>query len=82
MSFFPEDANIQLGDQFQLDNTPQSPIFQVVKIEGDAVTIDGNHPMAGKDLTFDVEITAIREATEEEIAHGHTHGPDGSHSHD
>lgn len=79
-SQFPEDANLQLGDQFQINETPESPIFRVVKIEGDQITIDGNHPMAGKDLTFDVEITEVRDATQEEIAHGHAHGA-GGHNH-
>lgn len=79
-SQFPENANLQLGDQFQINETPESPIFRVVKIEGDQITIDGNHPMAGKDLTFDVEITEVRDATQEEIAHGHAHGA-GGHNH-
>jgi FKBP-type peptidyl-prolyl cis-trans isomerase SlyD len=80
-SQFPDGAQIQVGDQFQLENTEGSPIFQVTGIEGDEVTINGNHPMAGQDLTFDVEIMLSREATQEEIDHGHVHGPDGSHSH-
>ena len=44
------------------------------------VTVDGNHPLAGKDLFFDVSITEVREATAEEIEHGHVHGP-GGHQH-
>ncbi|MDQ6997580.1 MAG: hypothetical protein Q9M17_02590 [Mariprofundus sp.] len=40
------------------------------------VTIDGNHPLAGQNLTFDVEVTDIRDATEEELEHGHVHGDD------
>jgi FKBP-type peptidyl-prolyl cis-trans isomerase SlyD len=45
----------------------------VKKVEGDQVTIDGNHPLAGVALNFDVTITGVREATAEEIEHGHVH---------
>jgi FKBP-type peptidyl-prolyl cis-trans isomerase SlyD len=45
------------------------------------VTIDGNHPLAGQNLNFDVEIAEVRAATEEELAHGHVHGPGGHHDH-
>lgn len=76
---FPPDANLQVGDQFQANNDPHSPVFTIISLDAEEVTVDGNHPMAGKDLFFDVEITAIREATEEEVAHGHAHG---SHGHD
>ncbi|MGZ3695582.1 MAG: peptidylprolyl isomerase, partial [Bdellovibrionota bacterium] len=41
--------------------------------------IDGNHPLAGKDLHFDVEVTEVRPATEDEMSHGHAHGPHGHH---
>ena len=51
----------------------------VVKAGKFNVDVDTNHPLAGKDLTFDVEIISIREATEEEIAHGHAHGVGGHH---
>jgi FKBP-type peptidyl-prolyl cis-trans isomerase SlyD len=49
----------------------------IIKIDKDEVHLDTNHPLAGKKLFFDVEITGIRDATSEEIAHGHPHGPDG-----
>lgn len=52
----------------------------VTHLAGDMVTLDGNHPLAGQNLNFDVEITAVRPATEEELAHGHVHG-DGGHHH-
>lgn len=52
----------------------------VTAIEGDQVTLDSNHPMAGKTLTFEVTIAGVREATAEELEHGHVHGP-GGHKH-
>jgi FKBP-type peptidyl-prolyl cis-trans isomerase SlyD len=52
----------------------------ITAIEGDEVTVDGNHPLAGQDLHFDVEITEVRAATADELAHGHAHGP-GGHDH-
>jgi FKBP-type peptidyl-prolyl cis-trans isomerase SlyD len=51
----------------------------VTHMAGDMVTLDGNHPLAGQNLNFEVEITAIRPATEEELAHGHVHGEGGHH---
>ncbi len=47
--------------------------IRIQKVEGDAITIDGNHPLAGVVLHFDVTIVSVREATEEEVAHGHAH---------
>ena len=54
-------------------------VFTVVKIKGDKVMLDGNHPMAGKALRFHLTVTEVRPATEEEIAHGHVHGEHGHH---
>ena len=53
----------------------------VTEVDETSVTVDANHPLAGKSLTFDVTVTAVRDASEEEIAHGHVHGP-GGHHHD
>lgn len=74
---FPPDANLTIGDQFQVNNDQHSPVFTIMAIDTDEVTVDGNHPMAGKDLFFDVEIVGSREATAEEQAHGHAHGAHG-----
>jgi len=72
-------ANIKVGLRLQAQ-TPQGPRAVVVtRLVGDMVTIDGNHPLAGKSLNFDVEITDVREATEEELSHGHVHGEGGHH---
>src|SRR3569833_2975420 len=55
-------------------------VVTVVGVEGDQVTIDGNHPLAGMTLHFDVTIADVRDASEEETSHGHAHGP-GAHDH-
>ena len=68
--------NIEVGMEFQAE-TPDGEGVQMVRIsdvDGDNVTVDGNHPLAGQQLNFDVAIVDIREATEEEIEHGHVHG--------
>jgi FKBP-type peptidyl-prolyl cis-trans isomerase SlyD len=74
---FPPDAQLQVGDQFQVNNDQHSPVFTIMSIQEDEVTVDGNHPMAGKDLFFDVEIIGMRPATQEEMTHGHAHGAHG-----
>ena len=51
--------------------------FTVTEINGDLITADFNHALAGKSLTFNVEVVEVREATAEEISHGHAHGPGG-----
>jgi FKBP-type peptidyl-prolyl cis-trans isomerase SlyD len=51
----------------------------VTQVAGDMVTVDGNHALAGQSLNFEVEITEVRTATEEELSHGHVHGPGGHH---
>ena len=58
----------------------QRPV-KVLKVGSSVVDVDLNHPMAGKTLHFDIEIVDVREATSEELAHGHVHGPEGHHHH-
>jgi FKBP-type peptidyl-prolyl cis-trans isomerase SlyD len=75
---------IEVGMRFLAD-TDQGPIpVEVTEVDGDEVVVDGNHMLAGQTLTFDVEVVAVREATEEEVQHGHVHqeGGCGSHGHD
>jgi FKBP-type peptidyl-prolyl cis-trans isomerase SlyD len=74
-------GDFQVGTRFSAGPQGDGPIFIVTAIEGDMVSLDGNHPLAGEDLTFDVEVTDIREATAEETTHGHAHGPEGHHHH-
>jgi FKBP-type peptidyl-prolyl cis-trans isomerase SlyD len=72
-------GNVRVGMRLhaQTDHGPK-PVT-VTQITGDMVTLDGNHPLAGKNLNFDVEIAAVRAATEEELSHGHVHGAGGHH---
>jgi FKBP-type peptidyl-prolyl cis-trans isomerase SlyD len=72
---------INVGDQFRSSKSPSAPPVVVTKVTDTHVTLDTNHPLAGMDLTFDVELAEIRDATEEELAHGHVHGPGGHHHH-
>ncbi|MDC3406924.1 peptidylprolyl isomerase [Bacteroidia bacterium] len=69
------------GAQLQLTNQDGQPMVGIVqKIGDDKVTMDFNHQLAGKELNFSGTIDSLREATEEEISHGHVHGP-GGHNH-
>ncbi|GAA3979387.1 FKBP-type peptidyl-prolyl cis-trans isomerase [Mucilaginibacter dorajii] len=63
------------------DNNGNRFQAQVVSIAEDAVIVDLNHPMAGQELHFKGNILNVRPATEEELSHGHAHGPDGHHAH-
>ncbi|MCH4247143.1 FKBP-type peptidyl-prolyl cis-trans isomerase [Acinetobacter populi] len=71
--------NIQPGMQFQAQTEDGVQIVTVKDVQDENVIIDGNHPLAGQDLNFDVEIVEVRPATQEELDHGHVHGADGHH---
>ncbi len=71
---------IEVGMQFHAAVNSGTGIITVINIDGDDITIDGNHPMAGQALNFSVEIMAIRLATKDEVEHGHIHGS-GCHHH-
>jgi FKBP-type peptidyl-prolyl cis-trans isomerase SlyD len=77
----PVDGEIKVGETFQTGEDRYAPVVTVVGIEGDEVLLDGNHPLAGVDLTFDVEVVGAREALAEELRHGHAHGADGCGGH-
>ncbi len=69
--------DVRPGMQFQANH---GQVVTVTQVGSDQVTIDANHPLAGQELNFDVEVVEVRDATTEEIAHGHVHGP-GGHAH-
>ena len=73
-------TKVTAGQQVVLQTNFGPRAVTVIKVGMSVVDVDLNHPMAGKDLHFDVEIVEVREASEEEIAHGHVHG-DGGHHH-
>lgn len=71
---------IEAGMQFQSQTDDGHIMLVTVKdVTDDTVVVDGNHPLAGVTLTFDVEIIDVRAATDDEIAHGHAHGVGGHH---
>jgi len=69
--------SVKVGDQFRTNQYP-TPLT-VTRLTDTHATLDANHPLAGQDLLFEVEITEVRAATAEELAHGHVHGPGGHH---
>lgn len=77
-ALLPVQGELKVGDQFQAGEDAFAPVVTVVGVEGDSVLLDANHPLAGVDLTFDVELVSAREATPDELAHGHAHGPGGT----
>ena len=71
---------LEVGMQFHASAPDgQMQIVTIRDLDGDDVTVDGNHPLAGQRLNFQVKIVAIRDASQEEIAHGHVHGEGGHH---
>jgi len=77
MSYFEDIEKVEPGMKLQVQTKDAISMIAVTKVEGDQVTVDGNHPLAGVELNFDVEIVSVRDATEEEVEHGHIHGPGG-----
>ena len=71
---------IEVGMQFEAQTGQGGTVpVTVTAVTDETVTVDGNHPLAGKNLNFDVSIEAVRDATAEELEHGHVHGPGGHH---
>ncbi|ADV68853.1 FKBP-type peptidyl-prolyl cis-trans isomerase [Deinococcus maricopensis] len=77
-----DEEEVEVGAQYfaQADDGSVMP-FTVVDVQGDEVTVDFNPPLAGETLHFDVKVLAVRDATAEELEHGHAHG-DGAHDHE
>jgi len=72
---------VRVGMQLQAQTEHGARTVTVTQLTGDLVTLDGNHPLAGQNLNFEVEVKDVRDATAEELAHGHVHGPGGHHHH-
>lgn len=86
MEAFPEEARpqVQPGFRFQAEHPTKAGevvMFSVCGIQDSQVFVTGNHPLAGKALTFEIEVAEVRAATAEELAHGHIHGGAGCHHH-
>jgi FKBP-type peptidyl-prolyl cis-trans isomerase SlyD len=78
MEMFESAGDVKVGQQFHAQTPNGDPlVITVTAVDGDQVTIDANHPLAGVNLNFDVAVVDVREASDEEIEHGHVHGADG-----
>lgn len=77
---FDTERDLEVGMQFQARSQQGTQVVTVTGVEEEDVTVDANHPLAGQTLNFEVEIKEVRDATEEELEHGHVHGP-GGHQH-
>lgn len=76
-----DDVEVSVGDQLEAESDEGWDIVTVVEVNDDTITVDGNHELAGKTLKFDLKVLEVRDATDEELAHGHAHG-EGCHEHD
>lgn len=76
-ALLPIEGELRVGETFQAGEDRYAPVVRVIALEGEEVLLDANHPLAGVDLTFDVEIIAVRAPTAEELRHGHAHGAGG-----
>ncbi|GGO73802.1 FKBP-type peptidyl-prolyl cis-trans isomerase [Bowmanella pacifica] len=72
-----EGMDVEVGMQFRATTDDGDQSVMIIDITDDEVVVDGNHPLSGVTLKFDVEVLAVRDATEEELAHGHVHGEGG-----
>ena len=77
LSNFKDPNAVKVGAQFRADTSQGPRLATVTRVDDQNVTIDLNHPLAGQTLKFDINVVAVRDATEEELAHGHVHGPEG-----
>ncbi|MEK6773466.1 MAG: FKBP-type peptidyl-prolyl cis-trans isomerase [Bdellovibrionota bacterium] len=72
--------DLKVGSYLRLELDSQNKVVRVTEVTAESITLDGNHPLAGQALEFDIEMILVREATSEELSHGHAHGLHG-HSH-
>jgi len=79
-AMFEDDSQIAVGTQFHAQGpNGEMLVVTVMEVQDEHVVVDGNHPLAGVDLNFDVKVVDVRDASEEEVEHGHVHGPGGHH---
>jgi FKBP-type peptidyl-prolyl cis-trans isomerase SlyD len=79
-SMFQGVDNLEVGMRFEAQSEQGVHSVEITEVGDETVTVDGNHPLAGKTLNFDIEVVGVRDATEDELEHGHAHG-DGGHQH-
>lgn len=72
-------ADLKVGMRLQAQSDHGVRVVRITHVAGDMVTVDGNHELAGQVLNFEVEVTQVRDATAEEMSHGHVHGAGGHH---
>lgn len=72
-------AKVQVGARVRAQSDAGPVVLLVLAIQGDYATVDPNHPLADKNLHFEIDVVAVRDATAEELEHGHAHGPEGHH---
>lgn len=78
-SLFPDDIQVGMSFERVTDAGDDEMLYRITDIAEDKVVVDGNHPLAGVALVFDITVAEVRTATSEEISHGHVHGPGGHH---
>lgn len=76
-SLLPIEGDVKPGDQFRAGSDAFAPVVTVRGVEGEELLLDANHPLAGVDLEFEIEVIAVRAATKEECEHNHAHGAAG-----
>ena len=80
---FESVEDLAVGSQLRATTDDGEQTVIVIDVTDDEITVDGNHPLAGIDLKFEVDILEVRDASEDELKHGHVHGEGGcGHSHD
>lgn len=80
LSEFPEGVKPEIGMELEIKDQEGNEMWgRVLSLQGDTVTMDFNHPLAGKELHFDVKVVDLRQATGDELAHGHVHAPGHHH---
>lgn len=74
---FAFDGEIEAGMRFEAETDHGIELVEVIEVDDETITIDANHPLAGETLNFDVKVMDVRDATDEELEHGHIHGAGG-----